>query len=163
MLRFIWITLLVVALDQLTKLLAIAMLAQSPVAVLPVFSLTLIFNTGAAFGILNTASGWQNWFFIAVALTVSLTILFMLRKFTEDEKQSAIALLLILGGALGNVTDRIRLGRVVDFLHVHYQDWSFPIFNIADSAITIGAILLVLDVFGFRLFGGKRNAARDSG
>ena len=161
--RFFWITVLVIAIDQVTKLLAQAILAGSPIDILPVFSLTLTYNTGAAWGFLDDASGWQNLFFIVVALVVSGVIIVMVRKLSEDELQTAVALLLILGGALGNVIDRIRLGRVVDFLHVYYQSWSFPVFNIADSAITIGAILLALDVFGLRLFGGKPKTGQQSG
>lgn len=158
--RLFWIPVVVFALDQMTKLLALKILPGSPIDILPVFSLTLTFNTGAAFGFLDDAGGWQNWFFIVVALVVSGVIVAMVRKLKEDEMQTAIALLMILGGALGNVLDRIRLGQVVDFLHVYYQSWSFPVFNIADSAITIGAILLALDVFGYRLFGPRAASHR---
>ncbi len=161
--RLFWIPVVVFALDQATKLLALEILAGSPIDILPFFNLTLTFNTGAAFGFLNDASGWQNWFFIAVALIVSGVIIAMVRKLSAEELQTAVALLLILGGALGNAFDRIRIGRVVDFLHVYYQSWSFPVFNIADSAITIGAILLALDVFGIRLFGPKSNSEQQSG
>ena len=163
MARLFWIPVVVFALDQLTKLLALEFLAGSSIEILPFFSLTLTFNTGAAFGFLDDATGWQNWFFVAVALVVSGVIIYMVRKLSDEEIQNAVALLLILGGALGNVFDRIRLGRVIDFLHVYYQSWSFPVFNIADSAITIGAILLALDVFGFRLFGPRQNPEQRSG
>jgi signal peptidase II len=161
--RFFWIPVVVIAVDQITKLLAQEMLAGSPIDILPVFSLTLTYNTGAAFGFLNDAGGWQNLFFIAVAVVVSGVIIAMVRKLSDDELQTAVALLLILGGALGNVVDRVRLGRVVDFLHVYYGNWSFPIFNIADSAITVGAILLALDVFGVRLIGAKQKSEPHSG
>ena len=161
--RLFWIPVAVFALDQLTKLLALQILPGSPIDILPVFNLTLTFNTGAAFGFLDDAGGWQNWFFITVALVVSGVIVAMVRKLEEHELQSAVALLMILGGALGNVFDRIRLGQVVDFLHVYYQSWSVPVFNIADSAITIGAILLALDVFGYRLFGPKPSPGQKAG
>jgi len=161
--RLFWIPLVVIVLDQATKMLAMEILPGSPINILPVFNLTLTFNTGAAFGFLNDASGWQNWFFIAVALIVSGVIIAMVRKMQAHELQTAVALSLILGGALGNVVDRIRLGRVIDFLHVYYQSWSFPVFNIADSAITIGAILLVLDVFGYRLIKPKQSPERKAG
>jgi len=161
--RLFWIPVVVFALDQATKMLAMQILPGSPIDILPVFNLTLTFNTGAAFGFLNDAGGWQNWFFIAVALIVSGVIIAMVRKMQAHELQPAVALLLILGGALGNVFDRIRLGRVIDFLHVYYQSWSFPVFNIADSAITIGAILLALDVFGIRLFGPKSSPDQKPG
>ena len=161
--RFFWISLLVIAVDQATKLLAQAILPGSPIDILPVFSLTLAYNTGAAFGFLDEASGWQNLFFITVAVIVSGVIIAMVRKLTEEELQTAVALLMILGGALGNLIDRVRLGHVVDFLHVYYQSWSFPVFNIADSAITIGAILLAMDVFGIRLFGHRRGSGQKQG
>jgi signal peptidase II len=161
--RLFWISVAVFVVDQLTKLLAMQILPGSPIDILPVFSLTLTFNTGAAFGFLDDAGGWQNWFFIAVALVVSGVIVAMVRKLQEHEFQTAVALLMILGGALGNVLDRMRLGHVVDFLHVYYQSWSFPVFNIADSAITIGAILLALDVFGIRLFGPKSSPDQKKG
>ena len=161
--RLFWIPVVVFVVDQLTKILAMQILPGSPIDILPVFNLTLTFNTGAAFGFLNDAGGWQNWFFIAVALIVSGVIITMVRKLQAHELQTAVALLLILGGALGNVMDRVRLGRVVDFLHVYYQSWSFPVFNIADSAITVGAILLALDVFGVRLFGSKTSSDQNAG
>jgi signal peptidase II len=155
--RWWWIAALVVVVDQLTKLVAANVLAESSIPILPVFSFTLAYNTGAAFGFLNTASGWQNFLFIGIAVAVSGVILAMIRRLTNEELQTAVALFLILGGAIGNLIDRVRLGRVVDFLHVYYEQWSFPIFNIADSAITIGAILLALDVFGIRIL---RSAGR---
>lgn len=157
--RLWWIAVLIVVLDQLSKLVAVRVLAESSIAILPVFSFTLTYNTGAAFGFLNSASGWQNILFIGVALVVSVVIVAMIRRLTAEELQTAVALFLILGGAAGNLIDRIRLGRVVDFLHVYYEQWSFPIFNVADSAITIGAILLAMDVFGIRVL---RRARRET-
>lgn len=151
MIRLLWIALLILVLDQSSKLLALEMLAGSPVAVLPFFNLNLTFNSGAAFGFLNQASGWQNWFFIAVAFTVSVVIVFMIRNLSRNDLQTAVALSLILGGAIGNLIDRVRLGYVVDFIQLYYKTWSWPVFNIADSAITIGAVLLALDLFGIKL------------
>jgi signal peptidase II len=153
MLRWLWLSVAVVVVDQVTKWLAVKMLfGQPPVVVIPgFFELTLVYNTGAAFGFLRDAGGWQNAFFIAVAVIVSLFLISMLRRLKAGEVQSAVSFALILGGAIGNVIDRVHQGFVIDFIHWFYQDWHWPAFNIADSAITIGAVLLVLDVFGIRL------------
>ncbi len=153
MLRWLWLSVAVVILDQVTKWLAVKTLfGQPPVVVIPgCFDLTLVYNTGAAFGFLRNAGGWQNAFFIGVAAIVSLLLISMLRRLNTEDVQSAVAFALILGGAIGNVIDRVHQGYVVDFVHWFYRDWHWPAFNIADSAITIGAVLLVLDVFGIRL------------
>ncbi len=153
MLRWLWLSVAVVVVDQVTKWLAVSTLfAKAPVTVIPgFFDLTLVYNTGAAFGFLRNAGGWQNTFFIAVAAIVSVLLISMLRRLGPREIQSAVAFALILGGAVGNVIDRVYQGYVVDFVHWYYRDWHWPAFNIADSAITIGAVLLVLDVLGIRL------------
>lgn len=151
MIRLLWIAVLILVLDQASKLLALEVLAGSPVAVLPFFNLNLTFNSGAAFGFLNQASGWQNWFFITVAFTVSVIIVVMIRNLSRNDLQTAVALSMILGGAIGNLIDRVRLGYVVDFIQLYYKTWSWPVFNIADSAIMIGAILLALDLFDIKL------------
>lgn len=159
MFRFYWLAIVVVIADQLTKLWAVRALALEPITLAPVFNLALAYNTGAAFGFLSGASGWQNIFFIAVAAVVGAGILYMLRRLKPDETQVAAALWLILGGAAGNLMDRLRLGHVVDFLDFHIGAWHFPTFNVADSAITIGAMLLILDSFGVRLWGRARSPA----
>jgi len=141
----------VLMLDQITKHIAVsALLGQAPMEITPFFNFVLVYNTGAAFGFLNSASGWQNLFFVTVAIGISVFILIYLRGLGRKDIQVAIALLLVLGGALGNVTDRLMLGHVVDFVDLHYAGWHWPAFNVADSAIFIGAALLILDAFGIR-------------
>tara|TARA_R110002072_G_scaffold101568_1_gene223649 strand:+ start:9829 stop:10377 length:549 start_codon:yes stop_codon:yes gene_type:complete len=110
------------------------------------FNLTLLHNTGAAFSFLATESGWQRWFFIALAFFVSIGLSVWLTKL-RDDKWVALAVALILGGAIGNLYDRITLGYVVDFLHFYWGNYHFPAFNIADTAISIGAGLMILDIF----------------
>ena len=142
--RWFWLAVVVLLLDQATKQLALARLAlHEPVVLLPFLNLTLVYNKGAAFGFLSSASGWQNAFFIVVALVACGVILYLLRQ-TRD-RLFAAALMLVLGGAIGNLVDRIIYGHVVDFIDVYYQTWHWPAFNVADSAITIGAILIALD------------------
>lgn len=141
------LTLLVIALDYWTKWLATTYLQYGqPVEVLPVFDWMLVHNTGAAFSFLSDAGGWQRWFFAIVSALVSLGLLIWLLRLRSGDRLLAAALALILGGALGNLWDRVTLGYVVDFISVHYQQRYFPAFNVADSAITIGAGLLILDM-----------------
>jgi signal peptidase II len=145
---WLWLSLGVIALDQATKFLASRFLdLYERVEVLPVLDFTLLHNTGAAFSLLAGASGWQRWFFIGLAFTVSLLLLAWIWRTPRGEKLLPLALSLVLGGALGNVIDRIAHGYVVDFIHAHWGGAYFPAFNIADSAITIGAGLLILDAF----------------
>lgn len=157
MLKALWISVAVFVVDQLTKWLAVEYLTgRPPVKIMPGFDLQLVHNTGAAFGMLSDAGGWQNAFFVVVAAAVSAFIVYSLRGLSRAELQIAIAYALILGGALGNVIDRLRQGYVVDFIHWFYGDYHWPNFNIADSAITVGAVLLVMDVFGLRLIRGRQ-------
>jgi len=145
---WLWLSLSVIALDQATKFVAARFLELfERVEVLPVLDFTLLHNTGAAFSILAGAGGWQRWFFIGLAAVVSALLLVWIWRTPRGEKWLPLALALILGGALGNVIDRIRYGYVVDFIHVHWGASYFPAFNIADSAITVGAALLILDAF----------------
>jgi signal peptidase II len=112
------------------------------------FDWTLAYNTGAAFSFLADADGWQRWFFAAIAIVVSVVLVVWIKRLKANETLLAAALALVLGGALGNLYDRVVLGHVVDFILVHWQNrWYFPAFNIADTAITIGAIFLALDMF----------------
>lgn len=158
MLRLLWAALAIVVADRLTKMAALEYLAQRPpVEVLPFFDLVLVFNTGAAFGLLRDAGGWQNTAFIAFALLVSAFIVYALARARRDDLQVAVALALILGGALGNVVDRLLYGYVVDFIDLHYRVWHWPAFNIADAAITVGAVLLVLDTLGWKLIRSRRS------
>lgn len=135
----------VVVLDQFTKYLVQQILTYGQsIRVAPFFDFVLVFNPGAAFSFLSSASGWQRELFIGIALIASVVIVFLLRKHAAD-RMFCFALSLILGGAIGNVIDRAMLGAVVDFLHFHWGGRYFPAFNIADSAITCGAGLMIWD------------------
>ncbi len=148
-LRWLWISALVVVADYATK--AAMMAAFHPGEERPFtsfFSLVLTFNTGAAFSMFAGADGWQRWLFAAVAVTAAIVIGWLLRR--GGSAPYCLGLALILGGALGNLYDRLTIGKVVDFLLVHYERWAWPAFNVADSAITIGAALLIADSFRAR-------------
>jgi signal peptidase II len=145
------LALLVVVLDQGSKALALSALDYArPVPVLSWFNLTLHYNEGAAFSFLSTAGGWQRWFFTALALVVSGVLVAWLWRLPATQRLLGVALALVLGGALGNAIDRVLLGHVVDFISVHYAGRYFPTFNLADSAISVGAVLLLLDSFWSR-------------
>ncbi|SOC57843.1 signal peptidase II [Chromohalobacter canadensis] len=144
-LRWLWLALLVIVLDLGSKLLASTYLIYAqPVELLPVFNFTLLHNTGAAFSFLAGHSGWQRWLFAAIALAVSIGLTVWLTRLKADERLSAAAIALVIGGALGNLYDRLVYGYVVDFLSFHWQGNYFPAFNLADTAITLGAIGLIL-------------------
>jgi signal peptidase II len=146
--HWLWLSVTVVIFDQLTKWLAEALLVPyQPVPVIPMFNLTLAYNTGAAFSFLSDAGGWQRWFFIGLTLVVIIVLFSWLWKMRAEEKLHAVSISLILGGAIGNLIDRVLLGHVIDFLDVYYDQYHWPIFNIADSAITVGVILLIIDLF----------------
>lgn len=135
----------VIVIDHLTKWLVSSTLEfQQAVPVLPFFSLVRVHNTGAAFSFLADAGGWQRWFFIAVGVVATVIIVRLLKRHA-DEPRLAFSLALVLGGALGNVIDRVALGHVVDFLYFHYRGFAWPAFNVADSAISVGAALLIWD------------------
>ncbi len=145
-LKWMWLAVLVLALDYITKQMAEHFLNfAQPVYVLPVFDLTLLYNKGAAFSFLAAESGWQRWLFALIAIGVSVVLLGWLLRLKTSERWLSVALTLIIGGALGNLHDRLLYGHVIDFLHVHWDQHYFPAFNIADSAITIGAIMLAID------------------
>ena len=136
----------VVVIDQITKQMAYQALGGSPpIEILPVLKFALVLNQGAAFGFLNDAGGWQRIFFIALALIFSLVLLVWIWREMERNRGLTIGLSLVLGGAVGNLIDRTMLGYVIDFIVLHYQEWYFPAFNIADMAITFGAIILIAD------------------
>jgi signal peptidase II len=144
------LSVVVIILDQLTKWLAeAALLPYQPVPVMPMFNLTLAYNTGAAFSFLSDAGGWQRWFFISLTLVVVSVLFSWIWRMRAEERLHAISISLILGGAIGNLIDRVWLGHVIDFLDVYYKTYHWPIFNIADSAITIGVILLIIELFFF--------------
>ncbi len=138
----------VVGIDQASKSLATAALAYGvPLAVLPGFNFTLLHNTGAAFSMFADGSGWQRWVFIGIAVGVSGWIYLMLRQATAGARWVPLALAMVLGGALGNCWDRALLGYVIDFVQLCYETSCFPAFNIADSAISVGAAMIIIDMF----------------
>ena len=146
--KWLWIAVVVLIVDQCTKLLADAMLAMhQSVELLPFLALRKAYNSGAAFSFLSDASGWQRWFFVFLALAVIVVLLAWLRRLPPGDKQVRLALVLILGGAAGNLVDRVVYGHVIDFIDLFYGSWHYPTFNVADSAIVLGAFLLLLDVF----------------
>jgi signal peptidase II len=143
MLRYLAIATLTLLLDQFSKWVALSNLQLGiPEPVLPFFNWLLLFNPGAAFSFLAQGSGWQRWFFTILGILASVYIIYLLRKSLED-KPLCVALSLILGGALGNVIDRIMYGAVVDFIDFHYANWHWPAFNLADSAICVGAAIII--------------------
>lgn len=146
-LRWFWLTALVVAVDQWSKAVITANLAlYERITIVPLFNLTLAYNEGAAFSFLAGAGGWQRWLFASIAcLTSALIAGWLLTK--KESRWVQIALALILGGALGNLWDRLMLGHVVDFLDFYWASWHFPAFNIADTAITVGVACMLLDMF----------------
>lgn len=147
---WLWLSALVVVLDQASKYWFEHNLSlYEQIVVIPdLFSWTLAYNKGAAFSFLADQGGWQRWFFALIALGVSAVLVVWLQRLKSHERLLAVGLALVLGGALGNLYDRVVLGHVVDFILVHWQDrWFFPAFNLADSAITVGAGILILDMF----------------
>lgn len=149
MLKWLWLSLLAVILDQATKLaIAGSMQLYESIQIMPFFKLTYVHNTGAAFSFLSEAGGWQRWFFAGLAIVISAVIAVWLTRLKKHETLLAVALSLVLGGAVGNLIDRLAYGYVIDFLDVYYQSWHWPAFNIADSAITLGVILMLLESFG---------------
>ena len=137
---------LVVLLDQASKFAVLLNFREYEVLTIwPVFNLTLVFNTGAAFSFLSDAGGWQRWFFVLVAVVISLVMVVWLRRLQPGERLTGYGLAFIIGGAVGNLIDRLWLGKVVDFLQWHWQEWYWPAFNLADSAITLGVVLLLIE------------------
>lgn len=146
MLKWLWLSAAVIVLDQSTKLMIDAsMELYETIELIPFFQLTYLRNQGAAFSFLSQAGGWQRWFFIILSIAASTGISIWLKRLRSDQRWEAVAWALILGGALGNLIDRIAYGYVIDFLDVFYRDWHWPAFNMADSAITVGVIMLMLD------------------
>jgi signal peptidase II len=147
--RWLWLAAGVVIADLATKAWVTATFREGQeLPVTSFFSLVLAYNTGAAFSFLAGAGGWQRWFFTGIAVAASVLLVWMLRR--GGSRLLSLGLTLILGGALGNLWDRVTLGRVTDFLLFHYAGWSWPAFNIADSAITVGAACIILDSFRSR-------------
>ena len=147
-LKWLWLAALAIGFDQASKL-AIDKSFQlyESINVMPFFNLTYVHNTGAAFSFLSEAGGWQRWFFAALAIIMSTIMTIWLTRLKENETLLAVALSLILGGAIGNLIDRLFYGYVIDFLDVYYGTYHWPAFNIADSAITIGVALMLVESF----------------
>ncbi|HEY8386821.1 MAG TPA: signal peptidase II [Porticoccaceae bacterium] len=147
-LPWLWygLALVVLVLDQLSKAVASASLEYaSPVVVTSFFNWTLLHNTGAAFSFLSNAGGWQRGFFILISVAISLVIIVWMARLPASARRQLVAMALVLGGALGNLWDRILHGFVVDFIQLHYGGYYWPAFNIADSAICVGAAILIID------------------
>jgi len=153
-LAWLWLSAFIVVADQATKWLIVSSFELfERVQVLPVFGITRLHNPGAAFSFLASAGGWQRWFFIAVAFAVTaLVVVWLKRMPRQGHHWLAASLALIVGGAVGNVIDRVWHGYVVDFLSFHWNHWFFPAFNVADAAITVGAVILLVE----SLFDGRR-------
>ena len=146
MLKYLTISAAIIGLDQVTKWLMVSWLAlYETVAIMPYFNLTMAHNHGAAFSFLAQAGGWQRWFFTVLALVISTVLVVWLTKLKPEAKLEAISLSLVIGGAIGNVIDRICYGYVIDFLDIYIGSSHWPAFNVADSAICIGAVLLIID------------------
>lgn len=151
MLRWAWLSVVILGLDQLTKwIVDRSMHVYQSIDLLPFFNLTYLRNQGAAFSFLSDAGGWQRWFFVILSLTASTGIVLWLTRLGRDHRWEAAAWALVLGGAVGNLIDRAAYGYVIDFLDVYYGDWHWPAFNVADSAITIGIGMLLVDSFRTR-------------
>ena len=147
-LKWLWISLVIVVLDQATKQIAEALLTpHQAVNLFPFFDWYLTYNTGAAFSFLANAGGWQRWLFTLIAIVISIIIVHWIRKLPREETLTAVSLTLILGGAIGNLIDRVYLGHVIDYIQVWLGSYPFPAFNIADAAISVGAVLLILSSF----------------
>lgn len=149
MLKWMCLSLIVLVLDQWSKItIDSAMQLYQSIAIVPYFNLTYVHNSGAAFSFLSGAGGWQRWFFAVMALSISAVLAVWLYRLKNNETLLAIALSLVLGGAIGNLIDRLIYGYVIDFLDVYYQTWHWPTFNVADMAISLGVFLMLLESFG---------------
>ncbi len=149
MLKWLWLSLITVVADQWSKIVIDnSMILYQSIPVIPFFNLTYVHNTGAAFSFLSEAGGWQRWFFAAMAIIISIVLVIWIYRLKKHETLLAVALALVLGGAIGNLIDRLAYGYVIDFLDVFYQSWHWPAFNVADMAISLGVFLMLLESFG---------------
>ena len=144
-LAWLWLSVVVILLDQATKYWAEHILRYDVIEILPIFDLSLAHNTGSAFGFLGGLGGIQHYFFVSLAIGVTILLVFWIPKLANHERHLAIAYSLVIGGAIGNAIDRVVYQYVVDFIHWFYKDWHYPHFNIADIAIFIGAALLIAE------------------
>lgn len=149
MLKWLWLSVITLILDQWSKIaIDSSMSLYESIAIIPFFNLTYVRNLGAAFSFLSDAGGWQRWFFSVMAFAISIVLTVWIYRLKKHEKLLAVALSLVLGGAIGNLIDRLAYGYVIDFLDVYYQDWHWPAFNVADMAISLGVFLMLLESFG---------------
>jgi signal peptidase II len=154
--RWLWLSLAVLVMDQASKQLIVAsFMLYENLEILPVFNLTLTYNRGAAFSFLSDQPGWQRWFLTVVAAVVTLVMVLWLRGLKQHERLTAMALSLVIGGAVGNLVDRVLFGHVIDFLDFHYGQHHWPAFNVADSAISTGVAVMLYEI----LFGPKEPEA----
>lgn len=145
--RWFLLSVLIIAVDQLTKYMAqMQLIAYQPYPVLPIFNLTLAYNTGAAFSFLSNAGEWHRWFFAAFSFCMSIFFVVWVVRLPAKAYLQLTAISLILGGTIGNFCDRIFLGHVIDFIQLYYHQYYWPVFNLADSAICVGAVLLLVDL-----------------
>ncbi len=148
MMKWLWLSGIALVLDQISKIwVDMNMSLYQSIPVFPGFSITYAHNYGAAFSFLSDAGGWQRWFFAVLAVVISVGLVVYLRQLKPNETLLAVAFSLILGGAIGNLIDRVLYGYVIDFLDVYYKSYHWPVFNIADSAITIGVAFILYESF----------------
>ncbi|ORU91514.1 MAG: signal peptidase II [Cycloclasticus sp. symbiont of Bathymodiolus heckerae] len=148
MLKWLGLSLIIIALDQASKLWVVANFElYESIQLLSGVNLTYVHNTGAAFSFLSSAGGWQRWFFVAIALVATIVLVVWLSRLKTSERWMAITLSLILGGAIGNLYDRIAYSYVIDFIDVYYESHHWPVFNVADSAICVGVVMMLIDTF----------------
>lgn len=148
MLKWLWLSVLILVLDQASKLWVVANFElYESIALWPSVNFTYVHNKGAAFSFLSSAGGWQRWFFVLIAVVATTVLLIWLTRLKASEKWMAITIAMVLGGAIGNLYDRISYGYVIDFIDVYYQAHHWPVFNIADSAISIGVVMMLVDAF----------------
>lgn len=158
--RWLALSAVLVVLDQWTKVIAVAALDYlTPVPVMPGLNWTLVHNLGGAFSFLSNHDGWQRWFFLVVSSVVTVVLIEWLRRTAARNWVLCLPLALLVGGAIGNLIDRARLGYVVDFVDVYYADWHWPAFNVADSGITVGIVMLIAyEIFGRKIEGAAKQA-----
>ena len=143
-LKWLWLSLVIILLDQATKQIAESQLTpHQAVNLLPFFDWYLTYNTGAAFSLLADAGGWQRWLFTGIAVVISVIIVQWIQQLPPEDRLTSLSLSLILGGAIGNLIDRVLYGHVIDYIQVWLGSYPFPAFNIADAAISVGAVLLI--------------------
>ncbi|MCW8905598.1 signal peptidase II [Sedimenticola sp.] len=153
--RWLWLSLVIVALDQVSKqLVESSLMVYETIPLLPFFNLTLAYNEGAAFSFLSDQGGWQRWFFALVAAVVVIVLVVWLSRL-KHERLLAVSLSLVIGGALGNLLDRLLIGHVIDFLDFFYHSYHWPAFNVADIAITLGVVLMFVDALVGRKLDSK--------